>query len=409
VSASFPLLDFDDFHRRELPRRLAAGHGAIAADDASLAALGGLAFRLKDGGAFSYVPRDGGVEVVEGEGAARTVIEISQEDWSNVVHDLDSAPGLLYAGRVRCVRGNAMRFVAWEPGLRAMFHGRPIFHAERFELRDRSGAPLDPSRSFTLADDDAEMAHFLRAAGYILVKGVFPPGEVAELRRCGAELRALTVEGDRKSWWAKDAEGRAILCRVTHGGRIETLRRLYDDPRLRRLQSLSHHRLVKRGKEAEDGIALLIKNPGITEGLSDLPWHRDCGMGGHASMCPVLVASLYLWPSRPESGELRMLPGSHEASCGFAEAGAPGAPQGISLRADPGDVSLHYGDIMHAAPPPTGAGPYRQCLLLGWERPDSFNHRGYKSYNDALLSRDDGQVEHLARVASRADEGSGGT
>ena len=76
VSASFPLLDFDDFHRRELPRRLAAGHGAVAAEDASLASLGGLAFRLKDGGAFSYLPRDGGVEVVEGEADARTVIEI---------------------------------------------------------------------------------------------------------------------------------------------------------------------------------------------------------------------------------------------------------------------------------------------------------------------------------------------
>jgi ectoine hydroxylase-related dioxygenase (phytanoyl-CoA dioxygenase family) len=403
MSAAFPLLDFEDFHRRELPRRLAAGHGALAAED-ELLRLGALAFRLPGGSAFSYVPRSGGIDVVEGDAAARTVIEISAEDWSNVVHDLDSAPGLLYAGRVRCVRGNAMRFVRWEPGLRAMFQGRPIFQEGRAALRDRRGAPLDTGRAFTLADDDAEMAHFLRVAGYLLVRGVFSAAEVEDFRRHATRLRAMAREGDRKSWWARNAAGESILCRVTHAGRIPALRALYADARLARLQSLSHHALVTRAQGEEDGISLLIKNPGVTEGLSDLPWHRDCGMGGHASMCPVLVASLYLWPSRPESGELRMLPGSHEGSCGFAEAGDAQAPRGISLAADPGDVSLHYGDIMHAAPPPSGAGPYRQCLLLGWARPDAFNHRGYQSYNDALLSRDDGQVEHLARVASRADE-----
>jgi ectoine hydroxylase-related dioxygenase (phytanoyl-CoA dioxygenase family) len=404
MTAAFPLLDFEDFHRRELPRRLASGHGALAAE-ADLAPLGGLAFRLPSGPAFSYVPRDGGVDVVEGDAVARTVIEITPEDWSNVVHDLDSAPGLLYAGRVRCVRGNAMRFVGWEPGLRAMFQGRPIFREGREDLRDLRGAALDANRSFTLDDDDAEMRHFLRTAGYLLVKGVFSAAEVEVFRRHGETLRALAREGDKLSWWAKDAAGTSTLCRVTHAGRVHELRTLYTDPRLQRLKELSHHRLVARfGENPDDGISLLIKNPGITEGLSDLPWHRDCGMGGHASMCPVLIASLYLWPSRPESGELRMLPGSHEGSCGFADARDAEAPRGISLAADPGDVSLHYGDIMHAAPPPTGAGPYRQCLLLGWTRPDAFNHRGYKSYNDALLSRDDGQVEHLTKVASRADE-----
>lgn len=405
AAAAFPTLDFEDFHRRELPRRLAAGHGELAAQD-DLERVGALAFRLPGGAAFTYRPRPGGVDVVEGDTEARTVIEISPEDWSNVVHDLDSAPGLLYAGRVRCVRGNAMRFVRWEPGLRAMFQGRPIFRPDSLDLRDRRGARLDVTRSFTLADDDAEMAHFLRTAGYLLVKGVFSQAEVAEFRRHGDALRAMTREGDRKSWWARNAAGESILCRVTHAGRIPTLRQLYAEPRLLRLKSLSQHQLVSRAQDAEDGISLLIKNPGVTEGLSDLPWHRDCGMGGHASMCPVLVASLYLWPSRPESGELRMLPGSHVASCGFAEASDPDAPRGVSLAADPGDVSLHYGDVMHAAPPPSGSGPYRQCLLLGWARPDAFNHRGYKSYNDALLSREDGQVEHLAAVTARADEAS---
>jgi hypothetical protein len=403
MSAAFPTLDFDDFHRSELPRRLAAGNGALAARD-DLLRVGPLAFRLPEGAAFTYVPREDGIEVVQGDATAKTVIEISRDDWQNVVHELESPPGLLYGGKVRCLRGNAMRFVRWEPGLRAMFQGRPIFDPQRVDLRDREGRPLDVEAGFGLDSDDAEMAHFLRTAGFLLVRGVFSPDEVAALRSHADRLRRLAVPGDRKSWWGRNAAGEEVLCRVTHGGRIPELAAVPADPRIQRLKALSQHELVSRFKgDAEDVISLLIKNPNMVEGLSDIPWHRDCGMGGHAAMCPVLIFSIYLQPSRPESGELRMLPGSHESSYGFIDPNDPAAPRGVPLAADAGDVSAHYGDIMHAAPPPTGErGPYRECLLTGFARPGAYNHRGDKSYNDVLLSRDDGQVEHLTKVAERS-------
>lgn len=402
MAADFPTLDFDDFHRVELPRRLAAGNGAIAAAD-ELERIGPLAFRLPEGPAFTYVPRDGGVDVVEGDTPAKTVIEISRGDWQNVVHELESPPGLLYGGRVKCLRGNAMRFVRWEPGLRAMFQGRPIFDPKRVDLRDRQGHPLDPTRSFSLDADEAEMSHFLKTAGYLLLRGVFSQEEVGALRGHADRLRALAAEGDRKSWWGRNAAGKTVLCRVTHGGRVPEIAALCDDPRLLRMGALSHVPLVRRRRDhAEDVMSLLIKNPDMVEGLSDIPWHRDCGMGGHAAMCPVLIVSIFLYPSRPETGELKMLPGSHDSSYGFIDPNDPEAPRGVSLAADAGDVSLHYGDIMHAAPPPTGAGPYRQCLLTAFARPDAYNHRGDHSYNDVLLSRDDGQVEHLAKVVERA-------
>jgi ectoine hydroxylase-related dioxygenase (phytanoyl-CoA dioxygenase family) len=401
MAADFPTLDFRDFHEHELPRRLAAGNGAAAARD-DLARIGALAFRLPSGDAYTYLPVAGGVEVVAGDTPAKTVIEISREHWEGVVHELESAPGLLYAGKVKCLRGNAMRFVRWEPGLRAMFQGRPIFEPANVDLRDRQGRPLDATRGFDLGSDDGEMAHFLRTAGFLLVKEVFSADEVAALRSGADEARALAVEGDKKSWWGKNAAGETVLCRVTHAARVAHLRALQTDPRLARLGGLSHEKLISRGGDAEDGVTLLIKNPDMVEGLSDIPWHRDCGMGGHASMCPILIASIFLQPSRPETGELKVLPGSHEASFGFADPSHPDAPRGVSLAAEPGDVSLHYGDIMHAAPPPTGTGPFRQCLLMAFVRPDAYNHRGDRSYNDVLLSRDDGQVEHLEKVVKRA-------
>ena len=401
MTSAFAAIDFRDFHERELPRQLLAGRGALAAED-DLVQIGSLAFRLPDGAAFTYRPRGDGVEVVAGCAEADTVIELAPELWSQLVHDLESAPGLLYAGRCRIHRGDAMRFVRWEPGLRAMYQGRPVFRPERSPLRDRHGAPLDPTRAFAPDDDRADMAHFLRSAGYLLVRGVFAAEEIRRMQDHADALEAAAVPGDKRSWWGRDADGEQVLCRVTGCGSVGELRALHRDPRITALAALSEHDLVPRAFEAEDGVSILRKNPRMAEGLSDLPWHRDCGMGGHASMCPVLIFSIYLAPSRPETGELRMLPGSHLGSHRFFEATDPDAPRGVGLAADAGDVTLHYGDILHCAPPPTGSGPFRRCVLLSFARPDAYNHRGERSYNDVLLSRDDGHVEHLAAVAKRA-------
>ncbi len=73
----------------------------------------------------------------------------------------------------------------------------------------------------------------------------------------------------------------------------------------------------------------------------------------------------------------------------------------MTLNAGPGDLSLHYSDVMHASPPPTGGGPYRISLLMAYARPGATHHRGERSYNEVLLSRDDGQVEHLETVIGR--------
>ena len=71
----------------------------------------------------------------------------------------------------------------------------------------------------------------------------------------------------------------------------------------------------------------------------------------------------------------------------------------------PGDVTLHYGDGLHVAPPPTGRkGPFRSCVLMGFQRADAWNHRGTRHYNDVLLGSEDGQIEHMTKVAARANK-----
>ena len=398
--AGFAPLDFEAYHAGALPGALGDGRGAAAARAA--ARFGSLAFRLPEGAAWSYLPRGDVLELLAGDAEADTVIELDHDAWEGLVHDYESAPGLLYGSRVRCRRGDAMKFVAWEPALRALYTGRAVYDAATLDLRDRAGRPLDPSRSFQLEDDEAEAAHFLRTAGYLLVRSVFQRDELAALLAEAEALRGEARPGDKLSWWAKDAAGREVLCRVTRGAVKPCLAALADDPRVRRLVGLAGAGLVHKDGEG-NGATVIFKNPGIREGLSDLPWHRDCGMGGHSLLCPTLIASLYLTPATPETGELRFLPGSQDRSVGFADATDPRAPRGVSFRADPGDVSLHFGDVMHAAPPPTATGlaRYRTSAIVSFGPPDARAHRG-RSYNDALHRRDDGQIEHLARVAESA-------
>ena len=398
---SFPPLDFDQYHRETLPRALEAGRGVLAARAAH--GLGSLAFRLREGGAYSYQPTGDRIEIAPGDASADTVIELDREAWQGLAHELEAPAGLLYAGRLRCVRGHAMQLMAWEAGLRALYNGRPLYDPDRLDLRDRSGNPLDIERVFRLADDREDLRHFLDAAGYLFVRGVFGADEVAAFLREAESLRSEARKGDKLSWWGKNAAGEEILCRVTRASAKPQLATLASDPRLRALADLASQPLVHKKGEGE-GVTVIYKHPAMVEGLGDLPWHRDCGMGGHAVMCPLLIASIYLTAATPETGTLAMLPGSHTASFGTRPANHPSMPRTATLHAQPGDVSIHYGDTMHAAAPPTEAGRdiYRISAIVGFARPDAAHHRGEKSYNDVLHGRDDGQVEHLERVAERA-------
>ena len=396
----FEPVDFHAYHRGELPEKLRAGGSEAAAP--GLPGLEGLAFQLPTGDAYTYVPRDGGVAVEAGAAAAATVIEIQLEDWEGLVHDYESAAGLFYRSRARCLRGDAMSFIAWEPALRAMFVGRPIYDPAA-PLSDEAGQEIDPGRVFRPDDDEDEMAAFLVAAGFLVVKGLFSPGEVRGFLAEADELRAEAVTGDTLSWWATTPEGEEICCRVTRAIEKPKLSTLYGEPRLRRLADLADADLLPREGEGS-GVTCIYKSPGIEEGLSDLPWHRDCGMGGHALMCPVLVASVFLTPGTPETGSLRFLPGSAGASCAFREATDARGPEGVGVTAEPGDVSLHFGDVMHAAPPPTGRGlaRYRISATTNFGPEDFRPHTGQHSYNDVLHRRADGRIEHLAKVAGRA-------
>jgi len=389
---------FHRFHTVELPRRLRNGNGDLAFTD--VRPLGSLAIATP-AGAYTYVPGDGTVHVVAGTEVADTVVEMDLDAWLGLVSDLDTAPGLFYSGRVTATHGKPLRFVRWEPGLRAMFHGLPLFDPDTVDLHDLRGAPLDPSGSFTLDDLDArpeEMRHFLTTAGYVVVRGVFGDEELEAMRADAAMMHAEATPGDGHSWWGRTADGEEVLCRVLDAARFDRYQALGDDERVRRLSELPPEGLEARELGALDSRTVLWKKPGVTEGLADLPWHRDCGLGGHALNCPTVILTVCLTDGTPEAGELRVLPGSHKGSYPFVDGRHAAAPEGVPVAVKAGDISLHYSDVMHASLPPTSAeGPHRVSVLMAFVPDDSGHHRGARHYNDVLLDTDDGQIEHLAR------------
>src|SRR5207249_3115723 len=129
--------------------------------------------------------------------------------------------------------------------------------------------------------DDREMAAFLATAGFIRVRGVFSADEVDEMRAEVERLKAQARPDDRRSWWARNAAGEQVCCRVIYmSQQSPRLATIPDDKRMRRIVALTGEPL-RAADDRIDGLAAVIKNPAVVEGLSDLPWHRDCGLGGH--------------------------------------------------------------------------------------------------------------------------------
>ena len=254
-------------------------------------------------------------------------------------------------------------------------------------------------------DEGEEAAQFLRAAGHLCVTDVFDDDEVAGMLADAAVLADEAAPGDMTSWWGRGGDGTEVLTRVLRAASRPGLDALVDDSRVRRIVGLADEDLapsVDDGPESVDRVTVLWKRPGLAEGLGDLPWHRDCGMGGHANRCPATVLTICLTDGSAAAGQLRFLSGSHRGSYPFMDGMVAGSPEGVGLDLGPGDVTLHYSDVMHASLPPTSEdGPHRISVLVGFAPANRGHHLGERHYNDALLVNDDGQVDHLGQRLER--------
>lgn len=396
-----PVLDFDAFHRADLPARIVATRGREAARD--VRDVTPLAIGLTDGRAYTYVPAGDSIAVVAGIDGSPLTVELSPRAWSDLVQEIRTVPALIFTGEICVTRGDPELLRRWQPALRALYAGVPIYDPEAVDLRDQNGEPLDLQRSFTLDDSTDAMRHFFQRAGFLLLRQVFSADEIAALRAVVDALQAAARPGDDRSWWAKDASGRAVLCRLVYTGlSAPRIAALDDDPRLRRIVALTGLDL-RPAPDRQEGHSVVIKNPGAVEGLSDLPWHQDCGLGGHPITCPAIGIGVQLEAATPATGQLHVLAGSHGASCHpFGDAELAHLPR-VALTTQAGDCTVHIADVMHAAPPPRGVGRGRRTLYVSFFSPRMFDSIGPgQAYNDIVRRRrPDGHVAHTREILAR--------
>src|SRR5579871_6388428 len=386
-------MSFASFHLEELPALLARGNGAMAVR--ALRAGDSLALALAEGPAFTYRCTGDDLEVVPGD-AAGAVVELDEAAFADLVTEAWSVFGLLYGDRVRVTRGDFFTFAAWEAPLQALWFGRPVYD----DAAVAAVRGVDLRRSFTLADDDAEMADFLAMTGYLVLRGVVPPDEVDRLNALVADEKAGAAPGDGRSWWATRADGAEVCCRLTYmAERSPVVAALTRDQRFSRIAALADPALVPC-TDRLDGVSVVIKNPSVVSGLSDLPWHRDCGIGGHARLCPGLNVGIQLDRADAANGQLHFLAGSHHHA---AQQGPPprdDAPV-VAIEAEPGDVTVHFGHTLHAAPSPSSPTAGRKAMYIGYHLRAAFDVvPAGKSYNDVLVSRDGGRVKSVDEVVA---------
>ncbi|MEM9464551.1 MAG: phytanoyl-CoA dioxygenase family protein [Actinomycetota bacterium] len=323
-------------------------HGELAACGVASKGLAPLGFDLGDHQATLVV--DGETLVlVDGLEHAGVVAHLPADALSDLLQDRQSTMGLAMTARVKIERGSLDDWIRWEPALRALLDGRAVHESGAVAMVDGDGDPLDLDRRFTLEDDRDEMRHFLTEAGFLHLTGVFDPDEMARIGHDIDESIAAAADGDPEYWWCTNSDGEQVAVRsLNFQEKSEAVRAALTDERLLWLGELTGD--AHRAPTTCEG---LVKPLDIVQGLSDLPWHKDCGQGLHSYMCNSLTVGISVTGADRVSGALGVIPGSHRANTVASMRDRDLDLPSRLLETTTGDITVHCSDTLHRAYPPS--------------------------------------------------------
>jgi hypothetical protein len=327
-----------------------AVHGPLAARGIDHRGVPALGFEVTNDNvtAFTLVAAGGTIVVEPGTDRAGIVARLAPDALSDLVQDVQSTMGLAMTARMQLTRGDMNGWIGWEPALRALFDGRKVYEPGDVIFVDADGGPLDLDRTFGVDDDRDEIAHFLTEAGFLHLRDVFEPDEMATIAADIDSWLERATPDDGESWWATDADDHDQPVRILQFfDKSPALQSLVADERFAWIADLTGD-----GHRHTGGAEGLIKPLGIVRGLSDLPWHKDCGQGKHAYGCNALTCGISVTGADRVSGALGVIPGSHRANTM-----ATGRDRTLDLPARlletrTGDITVHCSDSLHRAHPP---------------------------------------------------------
>jgi hypothetical protein len=343
------VVDTRAFFEQELPA-LAVRNGFLVVDGARELRVEPFTIATPSGAWTLAFAADGALTIEAGE-TGTAGVRLSDADFADVVNDLKTPMTFLTGGTLDMTRGNLGDWLDWWVVLRALIDGRAVHTAGSIEFHDRNGGPLDLQRSFAPGDDDADIAHFLAQAGFLHLRGWFDPALMAEIAADMDRVRPSYTRDDGRSWWARTADGTDQCVRMQyfqeHSPATEHL--LASDT-FARIGRLTDDDYVDR--RAGNRIEALVKPIGVVEGISDVPWHKDCSLGLHSFRCCGLTVGISVTGADARSGQLRVVAGSHRALVQPAFVRPEWQLPVIDLPTETGDATVHCSCTLHMAQPP---------------------------------------------------------
>jgi len=275
-------------------------------------------------------------------------VRLSGAQLGDLVEDQVTPVGLMTAGTLDQPRGRIGHLLDWWLVMRSVLDVRPIHRRGAVVL------PEDLRRSFTLEDDPDDLFEFLESAGFLHLRGVFSAEEMAAVSTEMDAASSAYEPDDANSWWATLADGTPTVVRMQRfDEHSPTAASILADDRLARIAAIGRcgHAV---DWAASNRIEALFKPIGVTAGISDVPWHKDCSLGRHSYECCSLTVGISVTGAGPTSGQLRVVAGSHRALIwpSLLDTSTIDLPE-VELPTETGDVTVHLSCTLHMAQPPT--------------------------------------------------------
>jgi hypothetical protein len=263
--------------------------------------------------------------------------------------------------------GDLGDFLDWWVVLRALIDARPVHTRGAVGFVDRDGQPLDLHRSFAPEDDDADITHFLSQAGFLHLRNWFSPDVMDAISRDMDAALPSYRRGDGRSWWARTNRGDDRCVRMQsfdrHSPATEDLLAADSYARIGTLTDDAY-----QARASGNRIEALIKPIGVVEGISDVPWHKDCSLGMHSFRCCSLTVGISVTGADSQSGQLRVVAGSHRALVQPAFVRSDCDLPIVDLPTATGDVTVHCSCTLHMSQPPVER--ERRVMYTGFGLPE---------------------------------------
>ena len=368
----------------DLAPELVDAHGADAGRGATQLGLAPLTLDV-DGEVFTFAATAGRIDVRSGADQA-LVVGLDRKAFADLVGDAASTFGLNMLGRAEIRRGSIDDFIAWEPVLRTLLDGRPVYEPGSISFHERDGSPLDLHRSFHVGDDPDDIGHFLGQAGFVHIEGMFTQAEMADVSADLDDAVAAATFDDGQSWWARLDTGDWYAARILgFNQKSAALRELLTSERFTAIAGLTDDEWVQRDPEVGDSAEGLLKKIGVVEGASDVSWHKDCALGGHSRTCCGLTVGISVTGAGRENGELGAVAGSHRANIALMGIDGLDLPR-VPLPTRTGDITVHCSCTLHMSRPPVSA--ERRVVYTGFGlAPRPGDHRPERSQEEIRRDR----------------------